>query len=58
MDEISEVWCYKCDLPSVREIAIRRGSAAPEKVGACGDHLWLLIHPRGLGRRDAKGAAR
>ena len=55
-EAMGEVWCYKCDQPSVAEVEIREtqtwcpscragacgAHVATEKRGVCVNHLWLL----------------
>jgi hypothetical protein len=45
--EMAEVWCSKCELAAVIAIRLKNG----ELVARCSQHAWLLIAPRGKGRK-------
>lgn len=41
MNELSEVWCAKCDQPATAEIRLTTG----ETTARCASHAWLLRAP-------------
>jgi hypothetical protein len=42
VDNLSEVWCYRCDKAGVASVMVSSGGAKPERRTVCTEHLWLL----------------